>query len=314
MRKHLLILVFGAFIALTVSVAAQTAQAPQIPQTAQPAAAPAQPPAAPAAQPAPAKPAAATAPNTILLEQILVKVNGEILTKTQLEARQIEELRRRGTQAQTDDLLRKAIVEVTPEVLMNAIDEMLMLQRGKELGYKVTEEQYKRVLENIRKENKLENDEAFAAALKQEGLEMATLRGNLERQLIINQVQQAEVPGKLGITEAEAQKYFSTHQAEFTTASSITLRELTVSVPMIGKNVDVSRDAETRQKVESALKRIQAGESFEKLVAELSESPSKSNAGLVGPMQADELTADIKKLVDPLKPGQMTDVFRTPRG
>jgi len=300
MRKHLSVLAFVALAAFSVPVAAQTAQPP-------------------ATVPAPvqlasAKPAAAPAPTTILLEQILVKVNGDILTKTELESRQIEELRRRGVQAQTDEQLRKAIVELTPEVLMNAVDEMLMLQRGKELGYKVTEEQYKRVLENIRKENKLESDEAFAAALKQEGLDMSVLRKNLERQLVINQVQNSEVFGKLGITEGEAQKYYAVHQPDFTTPASITLREIMFSVPTDGKTVNVASDEATKKKAEAVLARIKAGESFEKLVGEGSDSPSKANGGLVGPLSADELAPDIKKLIDPLKPGQTTDVFRTPRG
>ena len=94
---------------------------------------------------------------------------------------------------------------------------MLLLQRGKELGYKVTDEQFKRVLENIRKENKLEDDAQFAAALKQEGLTIDGLRKNLEKQMIINQVQQAEVAGKIGISEDEARAYYDTHKSEFTT-------------------------------------------------------------------------------------------------
>ena len=98
-----------------------------------------------------------------------MKVNGEILTKTDLETRQVLALRQR-TQQMNDEELRKAIAEFTPDLLVDSVDEMLLLQRGKELGYKVTDEQFKRVLENIRKENKLEYDDQFTAALKQEGM------------------------------------------------------------------------------------------------------------------------------------------------
>ena len=299
---------------------AQAPPAPTPPVQAQPApTAPAQ---APAAQPpatAPAPPAKATpaqaapAPVGEILEQILVKVNGEILTKTDLETRQVDTLRQRARQM-TDDDLKKAIAEVTPDILVNAVDEILLLQRGKELGYKVTDEQFKRVLENIRKENKLETDEQFEAALKQEGITLADLRKNLERQMVINQVQQVEVLGKIGISDGEAQAYYAEHKSEFTTPASITLRELLVTVKADTKGVNVAADDAAKEKADTALKRIRAGETFASLVAEMSEAPSKANGGLVGPLTTDELDAGVRKLIAALKPGEVTEVFRTTNG
>jgi parvulin-like peptidyl-prolyl isomerase len=295
MSKLQVFVLGAAFAVLPLAAQAQTAP-PQVPA----------PPPAQASAVAPALP-------SMLLEQILVKVNGDIITKTELETRQIEALRRRGQQL-NDEQLKKAIVDSTPDIIVDAVDELLLMQRGKELGYKVTEDQYKRVLENIRKENKLESDEAFAAALKQEGLDISVLRKNLERQLIINQVQQVEIMGKLGLTEEEARRYYDEHKADFTTPPAITLRELVVTVPVDAKGVNVSMDEDTQRKAEGLLARLKAGEAFEKLVADSSDSPSKANGGLVGPILPDELAPDIKKLVDPLKPGQTTGVYRTPKG
>ena len=53
---------------------------------------------------------------------------------------------------------------------------MLLVQRGKELGYTLSDEQFNSIVDNIKKENKIENDEQFQAALKQEGMTMADLR------------------------------------------------------------------------------------------------------------------------------------------
>jgi parvulin-like peptidyl-prolyl isomerase len=269
-------------------------------------------PAAPAAAPAQAVPAA-TGPKTEILEQILVKVNGEIFTKTDLEARQIATLRTRGQQM-GDDELRKAISEITPDLLVDAIDELLILQRGKELGYKVTDEQFKRVLENIRKENKLEDDAQFAAALKQEGLDIPGLRRNIERNMVVSQVRQVEVMSKISVVEDEARAYYDSHKNEFMTPAQLTLRELSVAVKTDGKTLNVSLDEAAKAKAEIALQRARKGESFETLVAEFSDSDSKANGGLVGPLSEADLDPAIRKLIDPLKPGQVTDVFRTRSG
>src|SRR5437762_9710869 len=80
-----------------------------------------------------------------ILEQILVKVNGEILTKTELEKLQIAAIRERPNAnpgAMNDAELNKALAEVTPSVLVDAVDELLLLQRAKTLGYSVTDEQF----------------------------------------------------------------------------------------------------------------------------------------------------------------------------
>ena len=260
----------------------------------------------------PAKPAASGA-KVDIIEQILVKVNGEIITKTELETRQVAALRQRAQQM-SDEELKKAIAAITPEILVDAVDELLLLQRGKELGYKVTDEQFKRVLDNIRKENKIESDEQFNAALKQEGITIEQLRKNLEKQMVINQVQQVEVAGKVGISESEAQAYYDEHKNEFTTAASLTLRELLVAVKSDGKSVNVAADEAAKAKADALLARARAGESFATLVAEASDAPSKANGGVVGPLSAEELDPGVRKLIEGLKAGSVTDVFRTGGG
>jgi peptidyl-prolyl cis-trans isomerase SurA len=250
---------------------------------------------------------------TEILEQVLVKVNGEIFTKTDLEGRQVIILRQRNQQL-PDDELQKAITEITPDLLVDAIDEMLMLQRGKELGYKVTDEQFKRVLDNIRKENKLEDDAQFEAALKQEGLDVAGLRKNIERSMVMNQVQQVEVWSRITVTEDEATAYYNLHRNEFTTPSQYTLRELSVSVKTDGATLNVAADEAAKAKAEAALARARKGESFETLVAEISDSPSKESGGLVGPINESDLDPAIVKLLTGLKAADVTEVFRTRGG
>src|SRR6478735_10487650 len=171
-----------------------------------------------------------------IIEQILVKVNGEIFTKSDLEQRQVAALRQKG---QALDLksdpnnvqLRKALDEITPQIMVDAVDEMLIVQRGKELGYKLSDEQFKSVVDNIRKENKIESDEQFQAALKAENMTMADLRRNLERSMIAQKVQQNEVLSKIGVTDEEAKKYYDAHLKEFTTSPTVTLREILVAIP-----------------------------------------------------------------------------------
>ncbi len=259
---------------------------------------------------------ALAAPRADIIEQVLVKVNGDIITKTDLEQRQISALRQKNPNLRPDNeaALRQALADVTPEVIVDAIDELLIVQRGRELGYAMTTDQFNSIIENIKKENKLTDDEQFQAALKQEGLTLVDLRRQLERTMIVQRVQQTEVINKLQVTDAELKMYYDSHRDAFTTKPEMTLREILVAVPVSEKGVNVGVEDEAREKAEDIRKRLLAGEPFPRLAAELSDSPSKANGGLVGPITADVLAPDLQKAIGGLKVGDLTPVLRTARG
>src|ERR1051325_11727505 len=253
------------------------------------------------------------APRAEIIEQILVKVNGEIFTKSDLEQRQIAALRQKGQQIDlkadpNNAQLRKALDEVTPQIMVEAVDEMVIVQRGKELGYKLSDEQFKSVVDNIRKENKIETDEQFQTALKSENMTLADLRRNLERSMIVQRVQQNEVMSKIGVTDEEAKAYYEAHMNEFTSAPTVTPREILVSTPTDPKGINVGADEAALEKAQEIRRRVTTGgENFEKLAGEVSDSPSKANGGLIGPLSVNDIAPDLRKLIEKMKPGEVSE-------
>lgn len=251
-----------------------------------------------------------------ILEQILVKVNGDIITKTELEQRQITALRQRDQNFRptNDAELQKALAEVTPEVIVNAVDELLLIQRGRELGYALGNEQFRNIVDNIKKENKIETEEAFQAALKQEGLTLEDLRRQIERNMLASRVQQVEVMGKIAVTEDEVKAYYDANKESFTTQPEITLREILIAVPASDKGINVAEDDAARAKVEDIRKRLEGGEPFARLASEISDSGSKANGGLIGPINRGDLAPELQKEIADLKVGELTRTLRNQRG
>ena len=259
-----------------------------------------------------------------IIEQVLVKVNGDIITKTDLEQRQIAALRERlkekvDAEAMKNDAeLRKALLEITPDLLVSAIDEMLLMQLGKEKGYRLSDDQFKTWLENLRKEQNLQDDQKFQSALRQEGMTVDDLRKNVEKQFLLSRVQQDEVGSKLTITEQEALQYYTTHAEEFAEPATVTLREILVEIPEAaqkgqpGINVGAADDVE--KKASAIRARVVAGEDFGKVAAEQSDSPSKANGGLIGPLPMSDLSDALRKTLESMKPGEVTQPARTARG
>jgi parvulin-like peptidyl-prolyl isomerase len=249
-----------------------------------------------------------------ILEQIIVKVNGEILTKTEFEQRQVAAIRQRNIPVQSEADLKKAIADITPQLILDTVDELLLIQRGNELGYKLDDTQYRNIVEQIRKDNKLEKDEAFQAALKQEGMTEADLRRSLEKQMIISRVQGQEVMQKVGITEDEARKYHAEHKDEFTSPGTVTLREIFVAAPTAEQGVNVAAEEEAKAKIDALRARVIGGEPFEKVAADESAAPSRANGGLIGPLNQSELAPALQELLAKMKPGDVTETLRTPKG
>lgn len=259
---------------------------------------------------------AVATPRADILEQILVKVNGDIITKSDLEQRQVATIRQRqpNERPNNDAELKKALSEITPDVIVDFVDELLMVQRGRELGFSLGTEQFHSIVENIKKENKIETEEQFQAALKQEGLTMEDLRKQLEKQMLYTRVQQQEVMGKISVSDDEIKKAYEESKGSFTTDPQITLRELLVAVPTSEKGVNVAADDAAKEKAEGLRKRLLAGEPFAQLAGDLSDAASKANGGLIGPLNRRDISEELQREIASLKPGELTPVIRTTRG
>ena len=261
-----------------------------------------------------------TAVSAEILEQVLVKVNGEIVTQTEFQKVQFAALRELPNQPDPSRLpdaeLSKLLAQITPQAIVTVVDEMLLMQRAKEMGMSVSDAQFNQVLESIRKDNKIETEAAFEAALKSEGMTLAQLKQMLSKRILIGQVQQREVGNRVDVSEAEERAYYDAHLSEFGTTPSVTLREIQVNatVDPVKKAASVGALDDAREKAGAIRARILKGEAFEKVAAEASDSPSKANGGLIGPISRDEMNQELLKMIASMKVGDITPVLNTATG
>lgn len=251
----------------------------------------------------------------IMLERILVKVNGDIITLTELEERQVGVIRQRGLQARTDAELAQALRDVTPEVISGAVDELLLIQRARELGYQFTDEQFQEILGDLMAENGFETEEEFREALaQQEGMTLEDMRRVMERQILINQVQQIEVLGAVTLTEVEAREHYEANVAQYTEPPTVTMREILVRVPEGLGGAGVAADDQARLDAEEARLRVLDGEDFALVAVAVSDAASKANGGLIGPIDLSLLSGTLRDVLADLEVGDVTEPLRTPLG
>jgi len=117
------------------------------------------------------------------------------------------------TQADLDRVRSANADTALGSLLVDLIDERLLAQRGKTLGYEVSDQQYQAILENLKSRNKITSDEQLDAALKQSNMTSAQLRMNVQRSFIASRVLLVEALAQ--VTDAEVRRYFDAHLDEF---------------------------------------------------------------------------------------------------
>ncbi len=132
--------------------------------------------------------------------------------------------------------------------------------------------------------------------------------------MLVQQVQQTEIMQKLQVTDTELKAYYDGHKDEFGTVPQVTLREITINVPVSAQGVNVAEDDAMKAKAEEVRGKVVAGEHFARLAADYSDSGSKANGGLVGPLSKSDLSEELQKAIAGLKTGGVTPVLRTTRG
>lgn len=252
-----------------------------------------------------------------VIEQVLVNVNGDILTLSDFERLQVDALRERrelAAVAPNSPQFAQAVAEVTPQLILGAVDELLWVQRAREHGWQMTKEQVTTIISDIRKQNGLEDDAAFHKALQSEGMSEEQLRRDIERRNLVQQAQTVDVAEKISVTNEEIRAFYETNPALFTTSPEITLREIVIAVPVTDKGINVAQEEEARAKAEDVRKRLLAGEPFTRLVTEVSTSTTKNNGGLLPPIKPEDLAPELRDMFDAMQVGDISDVKHTTRG
>jgi peptidyl-prolyl cis-trans isomerase SurA len=235
----------------------------------------------------------------------------------QIEALQDQKRQATPRDLSTDPALAAALNDVTPQLLIEAVDELLLVQYGRELGVKFTDDNFKLALENVKKQNKLD-DAQLQVAMKEAGLTLEQLRKNFERTWIRQEVERREVGRNLQLTDEEARQYYRAHPDQFMSPPTITLREILIAVPTetVGgqPTVNVARDEAAKEKISALRERAVKGEDFVKLVEEASEAGTKANGGLIGPVLIADLASSVAATLEKLEPGQLSEVVRVGNG
>src|SRR5215471_17286585 len=259
-----------------------------------------------------AKPKTAPAEEGRVVEEIIARVNNEIITKSEYDkslASAEEDAKQDCENKCTPQQLQTATDERRKSALRDLIDQSLLVQRGKDLSINVETEVIKQ-LDQIRIGNKLPDMDALEKAVTSQGLNWEDFKNNIRNHLITQKVISQEVGSHITIAESDAKKLYEEHKGEFIGPESVALAEIVVSTE--GKKESELPDL--KKKAETALKRVQDGENFGEIAKRLSDGSTKEQGGYLGTYKRGELAKQIEDKVFSMKRNQLTEVMETKQG
>jgi peptidyl-prolyl cis-trans isomerase SurA len=336
MKKLCLLLssfVLIAFACLPARLAAQVA-APASGQAAVPAAAapasakPASPaPAATASAVVPAPAPAGPTPSGQVIEEIITRVNNQIITRSEFE-RSKDQLRDEIKQQNTKDP-DAAYAEREKDVLRDLVDQQLLLDKGKDLGITGDTELIKQ-LDQMRKDMKLDSLEDLEKEATKQGVSWEDFKQTQRNLIITRRVIGEEVSAHLAVSKDEEQKFYDEHKSEMEQPEFIRLSEILVAPKAAAAPAPAATDpaapaaatpvvdeaalSAAEAKANDLLKQIHAGASFEDIAKKYSDGPSAADGGALGMFKRGQLAKELEDRTFAMKSGELTDVIRTKQG
>jgi peptidyl-prolyl cis-trans isomerase SurA len=245
---------------------------------------------------------------TAIVEEIIAKVNGEVILRSQLE-NALSELRREveadpeATPAQKQELLARR----ERGLLSDLIDERLLVEKGEELNVNV-EADVLRQRDSIMQRANITDLEEFERWVNQQtGMPIEDLLDRMRQQFITQAVIGQQVSSRISVSKEEIQKYYDEHKDEFVRSEGVRLAEILIS----NQGATTAEAlAEVEKKARDVHARVMRGERFDEMARRFSDSAaSKEQGGDIGIYRRGMLQKEMEDEVFAANPGYVTKLM-----
>jgi peptidyl-prolyl cis-trans isomerase SurA len=255
---------------------------------------------------------AADIPSPIqVIEEIVAKVNGDIVTRGELERtrRQIEaELR--AQQNLTGVRLQAAVNERDKDILRERIDQLLLVQKGKEMNVNVDSE-LSRFMADLQRKFAIADPDKFQAFVREQtGMPYEDYKSEQKNGMITQRVIRDQVGRTISVPAEERRKFYDEHKDEFMRQERVFLRQILVSTE--GKNADGLAAADKKAKDLSA--RAKKGEKFPEMARDNSDAGTAQSGGDMGAWQKGQLRKEIEDIIWDKPRNFVTDPIKVAEG
>ncbi len=241
------------------------------------------------------------------VDRIIAVVNDEAITAYEMRARLVtveRQLREQKVQLPPRDVLERQLLE-------RMIIDRVQLQFAKETGLRVSDLELDAAMRRIAEGNKLSMQD-FRVALEKDGIAWAKFREEIREEIVLSRLRDREVQSRIVVSDGEIDNYLANPDAGGGSgAIEVQTAHIMLRVPEQASPDQLMRIG---ARARAALEQIKRGESFAKVAASYSDAPDGLSGGVMGARALDRLPALYADAVKKLKPGEVSDILRSPAG
>jgi peptidyl-prolyl cis-trans isomerase SurA len=241
-----------------------------------------------------------------MLDGIAAIVNEGVVLKSKLR-QQVETITQRAGQ-QGLQLPPKDVLEA--EVLEQLIIEEVQLQRAERVGIQISDQMLNQALVRIAQQNDMTFDQ-LPAKLAEEGIEYGPYRREMRTQLILEQLRQIDVVGRISVSPREISACIDDLADNVVNNSEFDLAHILISVP---DSATAEQYAEAEVEAMDVYQRLVDGADFGEMAVRHSDSQTGLEGGRLGWRKGDQLPTLFSDVVGPLSAGEFSEPVRAASG
>ena len=251
----------------------------------------------------PAEPPAPPKPMPAQLPDVLARVNGQDVTKTDFDRliKNMEAGRGPIPAERRDEVLRAALDQL--------ITYTVMKQEAASRKVPVTDADVDAQVSEMRKQ--FPSEAEFDKALAARSTTVEQLKADARIDMVINKMMETEVAQAVAATEADAKDFYDKNPDKFKQPESV--RASHILIKLEAKDDEATKKA-ARAKIDGLLKRAKAGEDFAALAKANSADGSAAQGGDLGFFQRGRMVPAFDQAAFALKPGEISDVVTSEFG
>jgi len=237
---------------------------------------------------------------------VLAKVNGVAITQGERDQTAQEMLSRgRMSQQSSPDMIPK----IEAAALQQLINVELLYQKGQKLKIKDLDKKVDDKLAQMRAQFPSPAD--FEKALSSANLTEKQFKAFTRKNIVIDNLLQKEVLGKISVSEADAKKFYDENQDKFKAPEQTKASHVLITVD---QKATPEEKKKAKEKADAIRKRVAAGEDFAAVAKAESKCPSAAKGGDLGFFGKGQMVPAFEAAASSLKPGQISDVVETQFG
>ncbi len=235
-------------------------------------------------------------------------VNDDLITLYDVQHEAQLMINEKQKTAAIDDKMRSQMNKAALETL---IDKTLFKQKIKELNIKVSDDEVRQSIDDVKKQNNM-TQEALVAALSAQGIAFEQYKTQLTEQLERLKLISLEVRSNIHVSESEILAYYEANSMKYSEEDLFRARHIFFRTSETAPAEEIKR---TMTSALLVLAEAKSGKDFIELAKKYSQDPAaQKDGGDMGSFKKGDMQSELESAISALKPGDISELIYTPSG